>query len=40
MNGMLWETSNDEIKQTNMYRLMLLVNERFGQSFNDYEALY
>jgi len=40
MAQMLWKPSEEQIKATNMYRFMNTVNERFGTSFDEYEALY
>ncbi len=40
MGKMLWEPSVERIRQTNMYRFMQTVNERYGKQFNDYATLY
>jgi len=40
MAQMLWKPSDEQIKATNMYRFMQTVNERYGKTFDDYEALY
>ncbi len=36
----LWKPSDERIKQTNMYRFMQMVNEKYGKSFSDYDGLY
>jgi acetoacetyl-CoA synthetase len=36
----LWTPSQHQIEQTNMYRFMQWVNERFGTHFIDYPGLY
>ncbi|MBF0229575.1 MAG: acetoacetate--CoA ligase [Desulfamplus sp.] len=36
----LWKPSEDRIKQTNMYRFMRTVNEKYEKNFSDYDALY
>ncbi|MBU3916464.1 AMP-binding protein, partial [bacterium] len=40
MSKMLWKPTEEQIKSTNMYRFMNLVNEKYNQSFSDYKALY
>jgi acetoacetyl-CoA synthetase len=40
MANMLWKPSEENVRQTNMYRFMNLINERHGQNFTEYEALY
>jgi acetoacetyl-CoA synthetase len=40
MAQMLWKPTESQIKATNMYRFMNTVNERFGKTFDEYEALY
>ncbi len=40
MNRPLWRPSEDRIKNTNMYRFMTEVNERYGTSFSIYEELW
>jgi len=36
----LWQPSEERIKSTNMHRFMNLINEKYGQNFNEYEPLY
>jgi len=36
----LWRPSEERIKQTNIYRFMQRVNEKYGKSFSDYDGLY
>ncbi len=36
----LWQPSEARIKNTNLYRFMQGINDRFGQNFKDYNALY
>jgi acetoacetyl-CoA synthetase len=40
MGELLWQPSEQQIKQTHMYRFMQLVNERFNCYFSCYEELY
>ncbi|MGB5745401.1 MAG: acetoacetate--CoA ligase [Desulfobacterales bacterium] len=40
MSKLLWEPSEDQIKQSNMYRFMNIVNQKFNQNFSDYASLY
>jgi acetoacetyl-CoA synthetase len=40
MSKLLWTPSEEQIKATNMYEFMKLVNERNGKQFTDYPALY
>ncbi len=40
MAKMLWKPSEERVKQTNMYGFMNFINERHGQSFDEYEPLY
>ena len=40
MSKLLWEPTEDQIKQTNMYRFMKVVNEKYNQDFDDYASLY
>jgi acetoacetyl-CoA synthetase len=41
MNGeLLWEPSEERIKETNMYRFMQTVNRKHGKSFKNYAQLY
>ncbi len=40
MGKMLWKPSDERIKQTNLYRFLQMVNERFGKHLTDYPSLY
>jgi len=40
MGKLLWKPSEERVKNTNMYRFMNFINERFNQRFNEYEPLY
>ena len=40
MSKLLWKPSEEQIKNSNMYRFMSLVNEKFNQEFDDYGPLY
>ena len=40
MSKLLWKPSGDQVKQTNLYRFMNVVNEKYAQDFNDYASLY
>ena len=40
MSKLLWEPSEAQIKQTNMYRFMNVINQKFDQNFDDYASLY
>ncbi len=40
MNKLLWKPTEDQAKQTNMYRFMTVVNKKYGQTFVDYDGLY
>jgi len=40
MSNLLWKPSEDQIKQTNMYRFMKVVNEKYHQEFNEFTPLY
>ena len=40
MSKMLWKPSEERVKQSNMYRFMGYVNERYGKGFGDYESMY
>ena len=37
---MLWKPSEDRIKNSNMYRFMLFINEKYGTNFKEYSPLY
>jgi len=36
----LWRPSEERIKQTNMYRFMQVVNDKYHQNFKDYDVLH
>ncbi|MBF0469584.1 MAG: acetoacetate--CoA ligase [Desulfamplus sp.] len=36
----LWKPSEERIRQTNMYRFMQTVNEKYGKTLSDYDGLY
>ncbi len=40
MSKLLWQPSEDRIKQTNIYQFMQYVNERHGKVFTSYDDLY
>jgi len=40
MSRLLWKPTEERIKQTNMYRFMQTINDKFGKNFNEYNALY
>jgi len=40
MAELLWTPSEERIKNTNMYRFMHFVNERYGKKFTEYTSLY
>jgi len=40
MDKLLWEPSEERIKNSNMYRFMNTVNEKHGKNFTDYDSLY
>ncbi|MDX2455860.1 acetoacetate--CoA ligase [Desulfosarcina sp.] len=40
MSKLLWQPSEAQIKASNMYRFMALINERYGTSFDSYDGLY
>ncbi len=40
MGKLLWQPSDERIKQSNMYRFMQVVNEKYNQTFTDYPGLY
>jgi len=39
MSKLLWEPSEEQIKTSNMYRFMQVVNDKYNQAFNDYASL-
>jgi len=40
MSEILWQPSEEQIKQTNMYRFIQYVNGRYNLSISDYQELY
>ncbi len=40
MSKLLWQPSQEQIKNTNMFRFMELVNEKYHKQFKDYPGLY
>jgi acetoacetyl-CoA synthetase len=40
MAKLLWQPSEEQIKNSNMYRFMGIVNQKYQQNFNDYKSLY
>jgi len=40
MAKLLWQPSEERVKNSNMYRFMMMINEKHRQDFNDYESLY
>ena len=40
MAKLLWQPTEDQIKQSNMYRYMQFVNRRYDRSFETYDDLY
>jgi len=40
MSKLLWKPSESRIKQSNMYRFMTIVNQKYDQDFKKYESLY
>jgi len=40
MSKLLWQPSEAQIKQSNMYRFMTVVNQKYNQDFKDYAPLY
>lgn len=40
MAKLLWKPSEGRIKNSNMYRFMNFVNERYGTNFTEYRSLY
>lgn len=40
MSKLLWQPSEEQIKSSNMYRFMTLVNERYSTCFDNYDDLY
>ena len=40
MGKLLWQPSEEKIRNTNMYRFMKGINEKHGKDFTDYDQLY
>ncbi len=40
MAKLLWEPSEKQIKESNMYRFMTFINETYNQSFSEFSSLY
>jgi acetoacetyl-CoA synthetase len=40
MSRLLWQPSEAQIQSSNMYRFMMLINGRYGTSFDSYDGLY
>ena len=40
MDKILWKPSEEQIKKTNMYRFMGIVNQKFEKEFTEYDSLY
>ena len=40
MGKLLWQPTEERIQQSNMYRYMQFVNERYGKAFTTYDELY
>ena len=40
MAKLLWEPSEEQIKTSNMYRFMSVINEKFSQQFKEFAPLY
>jgi len=40
MGRVLWQPSKDRVENSNMYRFMQYVNERYEKSFSSYDELY
>jgi len=40
MSKLLWEPTQERIKNTNMYRFMNFINEKYSQNFTEYPSLY
>ncbi|MGA6925995.1 MAG: acetoacetate--CoA ligase [Desulfosarcina sp.] len=40
MSELLWQPSDAQVKNTNMYRFMMRINQRYGSSLEGYGALY
>jgi len=40
MAKLLWKPSEQQIKDTNMYRFLNIINEKYNQNFSEYAQLY
>ncbi len=40
MAKLLWKPSEEQIKNSNMYRFMNVINEKYHQNFSEFEPLY
>jgi acetoacetyl-CoA synthetase len=40
MSKLLWKPSEEQIQQSNMYRFMNVVNQKYNQDFSEYAPLY
>jgi acetoacetyl-CoA synthetase len=40
MSKILWQPSEDRIRNSNMFKFITFVNDRYGFNFRDYDALY
>ena len=40
MAKLLWKPSEEQIKNSNMYRFMNIINEKYHQNFSEYASLY
>ena len=40
MAKLLWEPSEEQIKESNMYRFMTFINETYNMSFSEFSSLY
>jgi len=40
MAKLLWQPSEEQIKNSNMYRFMKVINEKYHQNFSDFAPLY
>jgi acetoacetyl-CoA synthetase len=40
MSKLLWEPTQERIENTNMYRFMNFINEKYSQNFTEYPSLY
>ena len=40
MAKLLWKPTEEQIKNSNMYRFMNIINEKYHQNFSEFESLY